>query len=265
MRCWVSHTYSVFADVVSSTALYDTLGDVEAKQKVQACLDQIAGTVESAEGQVIKSLGDGILATFACEQNAAVAALAMSEQTSDGPLSIRVGIHCGEVVEENGDVFGDVVNVAARIAGIAKTDEISKEAAQIDWNDGRSAVPKIDQLDKLRTHLELLDQWRVEGAPIGMRWGMYQGDTLFEPALDQYIASLKWGFVEPVKAQLESELGFSLFDRRNRRLLITPEGRHFHGTGQTRSQVTLEFCNELRRYAAGFDQDAPGEAYSGLA
>ena len=89
---------------------------------------------------------------------------------------------------------------------IAKTDDISKEAAQIDWNDGRSAVPKIEQLDKLRTHLELLDQWRVEGAPIGMRWGMYQGDTLFEPALDQYIASLKWGFVEPVKAQLESEL-----------------------------------------------------------
>ncbi len=86
------------------------------------------------------------------------------------------------------------------------TDRISKAAAEIDWNDGRSAVPKIDQLDELRGHLEMLDQWKQEGPPISMRWGMYIGDTLFEPALEQYIASLRWGMVLKVKEQLEQKL-----------------------------------------------------------
>ncbi|MEZ4438018.1 MAG: type VI secretion system membrane subunit TssM [Polyangiaceae bacterium] len=89
---------------------------------------------------------------------------------------------------------------------IAETKLVSDQAAGIDWSDGRSAVPKIDQLDKLRAHLEQLDQWQEEGPPLGMRWGMYQGDTLFEPALDQYIASLRWGFILPAKERLESEL-----------------------------------------------------------
>ena len=89
---------------------------------------------------------------------------------------------------------------------IGETARISNETASIDWDDGRSAVGKIDQLDMLRAHLEQLDQWREEGPPLSMRWGMYQGDKLFEPALEQYIASLRWGFILPAKARLETEL-----------------------------------------------------------
>ena len=89
---------------------------------------------------------------------------------------------------------------------IAKTKRISDEAAAIDWNSPRSAVGKIDQLDKLRAHLEQLDYWKDNGPPLSMRWSMYQGDELFDPALEQYIASLRWGFILPVKARLETKL-----------------------------------------------------------
>jgi type VI secretion system protein ImpL len=89
---------------------------------------------------------------------------------------------------------------------VAETRRVSEAAAAVDWADGRSTLAKIDQLDELRTHLEKLDQWREDGPPLGLRWGMYQGDRLFEPLVEQYIASLRYGFVLPVKARLETEL-----------------------------------------------------------
>jgi type VI secretion system protein ImpL len=89
---------------------------------------------------------------------------------------------------------------------VAETGRISQEAGGIDWNDGRGAVPKIDQLDALRAHLEKLDRWNDEGPPIEYLWGMYQGETLFEPALEQYIDALKQGFVLRVKESLEKRM-----------------------------------------------------------
>ncbi len=89
---------------------------------------------------------------------------------------------------------------------IAETKRISDGAAHIDWNDGRSSAPKVDQLDTLRAHIEKLDQWNDDGPPITYLWMMYQGETLFEPALEQYIDSLRQGFIMPAKEQLEERL-----------------------------------------------------------
>lgn len=88
---------------------------------------------------------------------------------------------------------------------IAQTKQVSDETGHIDWTTGPVA-PKIDRLDALRAHLEQLDQWKEEGPPVNMRWGMYQGDRLFDPALQQYIAALESGFIFPVKKQLEGKL-----------------------------------------------------------
>lgn len=88
---------------------------------------------------------------------------------------------------------------------VSDTKRISEEAGAIDWTDG-DALPKVEQLDALRAHLEKLDQWREDGPPVSMRWGMYQGNQLFDPAVAQYIASLNKGFIQPVKVQLEGEL-----------------------------------------------------------
>ena len=91
---------------------------------------------------------------------------------------------------------------------VAKTSAVSKEAAGVKWTDGgTSPVDKIEKLDNIREHAQLLDQFREEGAPVSYRWGMYQGDKLFEPTKDQYIQSLREGFVKPVRARLEERLG----------------------------------------------------------
>jgi type VI secretion system protein ImpL len=89
---------------------------------------------------------------------------------------------------------------------VKETKRISDQTAAIDWTTA-NVIPNIEQLDALRAHLEKLDQWREDGPPVSMRWTMmYQGDKLFEPAVDQYIAALRVGFILPVKAALEKRL-----------------------------------------------------------
>jgi len=114
----------LIADIVSSTALYEALGNRAARERVAGCLEQLSSTVEGHGGLVVKSLGDGILATFPLEGEALPAAVGLCEQAEERGLQVRVGIHCGEVLEETRDVFGDAVNTAARIAALAKPSEI---------------------------------------------------------------------------------------------------------------------------------------------
>ena len=89
---------------------------------------------------------------------------------------------------------------------IAETSHISRDAADVNWGDGRPATDKVDKLDKLRNHVMKLDHWKQDGAPISYRWFMYQGDKLFDPTLKQYIGSLEQGFVHPTKERLEQKL-----------------------------------------------------------
>ena len=89
---------------------------------------------------------------------------------------------------------------------VALTGRISQEAADVNWKDGRPAPPKVDKLEQLRQHAELLDRYKEDGPPLSHRWMMYQGDKLFEPTLKQYIASLQEGFVKPSRERLEDKI-----------------------------------------------------------
>lgn len=89
---------------------------------------------------------------------------------------------------------------------VDQTKKISDGAATIDWKGPGSALSKVEQLDELRAHLELLDQWNEEGPPITYLWGMYQGEELFDAALSQYLHSLRQGFVLRVKEALENRM-----------------------------------------------------------
>jgi class 3 adenylate cyclase len=114
----------LIADIVSSTALYEALGNLAARQRVAGCLEALSRTVAGHAGSVVKSLGDGILATFPLQGRAVHAAVEICERAEESELEVRVGVHCGEVIEEAGDVFGDAVNTAARLAALAKPSEI---------------------------------------------------------------------------------------------------------------------------------------------
>jgi adenylate cyclase len=116
----------LFADVTGSTKLYETLGDVEALETIGRCLDIIRLVCEDHGGRIIKTIGDGSMAVFPLPANAAYASIVMhteisKQRTSHGvPLSIHTGFHYGPILGGDADVFGDAVNVAARLSSLAK-------------------------------------------------------------------------------------------------------------------------------------------------
>ncbi len=124
----------MFADISGSTQLYESLGDAAARLKVSECLQTISEVVKRNKGVVIKPIGDEIMSTFPNAELAMAAACEMQNilqqdvtegKVSDEPsISIRVGLHYGPAILESGDVFGDAVNVAARMATQAKPGQI---------------------------------------------------------------------------------------------------------------------------------------------
>lgn len=104
-------------------------------------------------------------------------------------------------------VLPAIVAFAKNRALVAETAQISESARVVAWDDGSDAAPKVESLDQLRDHVALLDKYEQEGAPYSHRWGfMYQGDKLYKPTLEQYMASLQSGFVRPTRDRLESKL-----------------------------------------------------------
>jgi hypothetical protein len=91
---------------------------------VTSCLDALSDVVVQHQGRVVKSLGDGLLCSFREKDQAVLAGLAMTDEAPRHELEVRTGIHCGEVVQDADDIFGDAVNTAARIAALAKPTEI---------------------------------------------------------------------------------------------------------------------------------------------
>ena len=114
----------LFADISGSTRLYEILGDVAARTKVPDCLEMLTAVIKQHNGTVIKTIGDEIMCTFPTSEDAANAACEMQPAAGPISLSIRVGMHFGPAILEAGDVFGDAVNVAARMASMAKGNQI---------------------------------------------------------------------------------------------------------------------------------------------
>ena len=124
----------VFADISGSTRLYETLGDAVARELVSQCLDLMTEQIAKSGGTVIKTIGDEIMCTFPTAERATESSMGMQEAiTEDLPdmnpnmpstMSLRIGLHFGSAILEAGDVFGDAVNVAARMVGLAKGGQI---------------------------------------------------------------------------------------------------------------------------------------------
>lgn len=117
----------MFADVAGSTKMYDTLGNAEAEKQIAWCIRTMTDITNSYGGHVIKTIGDEIMASFTSADQAAEAAIDMQMDISDNPanaLSIRIGLQYGDAIERDGDLYGDAVNVAARMAGVAKALQI---------------------------------------------------------------------------------------------------------------------------------------------
>ncbi len=120
----------LFADVAGSTRLYEALGDAEALATIGRCLDLVRTVSEGHGGRLIKTIGDEAMVMFPDADQAAEAAAEMQARISGQPpagrarIAIRVGFNFGPAIERDNDVFGDSVNVAARMVGLAKGEQV---------------------------------------------------------------------------------------------------------------------------------------------
>ena len=128
----------VFADVCKSTQLFERYGNTQALQIVGRALSVLSEVTVRHGGTVVKTIGDEVMSTFPAAPAAAEAAVAKQQAITDDPslarvgLSIKIGLHFGNVILEEGDVYGDAVNVAARMGGLAKAAQIITTRATVE-------------------------------------------------------------------------------------------------------------------------------------
>ena len=187
----------LFADVSGSTALYELLGDKPAAKAIDALLGVLREVISTRDGQVVKTIGDELMVVFNSPAAACEAAREMQQRVSTWPptsgakLAIRIGFHFGMVLEDKGDFWGDGVNTAARLAGLAKAGQILTTGATV------NALPALQ-----RSNLRDLDAISVKGKQDAVRvFELMWGDTDDATHVASMAASAR------VEARLTLELG----------------------------------------------------------
>jgi type VI secretion system protein ImpL len=121
-------------------------------------------------------------------------------------LANRILFAAASLVVAIGLVVPSTFTFARNMFLVSEDKALAEKARRIDWSDGNTPLAKVHALDDLRGEVARLDAWHDQGVPLGMGWGMYAGDKLSEPLRGVYAQSLRTGFVQPTKAQLEREL-----------------------------------------------------------
>jgi adenylate cyclase len=182
----------VFADLVGSTGIFERLGDETAGRFVTQLTGALSKTFEQHNGRVVKLLGDGIFTVFQTESDAIAACVAIQTRLKEKPVypggsshavQMQMGVESGEVVEIDGDCYGDAVNSAARLADLAGADQILTTARV------RDAVPAFQQAQLrslgpmyLRGKQEITEVFRVEWNEDRDADATVMGVSMFVPA-----------------------------------------------------------------------------------
>ncbi|MEX2157866.1 MAG: adenylate/guanylate cyclase domain-containing protein [Dehalococcoidia bacterium] len=116
----------MFTDIVSSTELTERLGDVTFREASRALDAGLRDAIHDAGGTAIdgKLLGDGVLATFPSAAQAIGGARRCLALSAASELGLHIGLHAGDVIREENNVFGGAVNIASRICGLSAPGEI---------------------------------------------------------------------------------------------------------------------------------------------
>jgi class 3 adenylate cyclase len=133
----------LFTDLKGSTALYERVGDLAAFDLVRAHFRVLHEIVAAEAGAVVKTIGDAVMATFAAPERAIAAALRMREamrtlnaERGSEDLLLKIGIHEGPclavVLNDRQDFFGQTVNIASRVQGLAESTAIFASGSVIE-------------------------------------------------------------------------------------------------------------------------------------
>lgn len=142
-RRWVT---VMFTDIVNSTQLNETLGDERWSGLLREHRESMRRAFAERGGVEVSTAGDGFLARFDGPAEAVLCAIdiqrdiTQTRQSGAVVPSVRIGIHAGEAVEDDGDLVGRVVNLASRVAAEAGEDEIMVTEPVADYLGGRISL-----------------------------------------------------------------------------------------------------------------------------
>ena len=149
----------MFTDIVGYTAM---MGNNEQKafELLRKNREMQKPIIEEFGGRWIKELGDGVMASFPAVSNAVYAAIKIQEACFQSKaFELRIGIHQGEVVFENDDIFGDAVNIASRLqalappAGIFVSQSVQRDLAN--KNDIRTEFVRSENLKNVKEPIQV--------------------------------------------------------------------------------------------------------------
>ena len=153
----------LFTDIVDSTALASSMGDDRWRNLLHAHDDAVRSEIARFRGTEVKSLGDGVLATFDAPGRAIRCALSIAEAVQPLGLTVRAGLHTGEIHLVNGDIEGISVHIASRISNLAEGNEVivSRTVKDLIAGSGNS-------LEAYGTHSlkGVPDEWQVYKAAV---------------------------------------------------------------------------------------------------
>lgn len=125
----------LFTDLKGSTSMYERVGDLAAYDLVKAHFHVLNDVVARGSGAVVKTIGDAVMATFPTPDKGLAAAIEMREamrrlnaERRQEDLTLKIGLHEGPclavTLNERLDFFGQTVNIAARVQGLAESRSI---------------------------------------------------------------------------------------------------------------------------------------------
>jgi class 3 adenylate cyclase len=161
----------LFTDLKGSTELYERVGDLAAYDLVRAHFHVLNKIVAEERGAVVKTIGDAVMATFPAPDRAMAAALKMRDAVKDlnGDLLLKIGIHMGPCLavslNDRQDYFGQTVNIASRVQGLATSRSIfatrqvvgDSEACKLLQENGIAATPQTRSLRGIANQFEIFE------------------------------------------------------------------------------------------------------------
>jgi class 3 adenylate cyclase len=153
----------LFTDLKGSTELYERVGDLVAYDLVRAHFRILNEIIAAEAGAVVKTIGDAVMATFPTPDRAIAAALRMRDAMSsikhgDRDLLLKIGIHEGPclavMVNDRQDYFGQTVNIASRVQGLAASRSIFATGPVVE-HPGSSSILKTSSLEPVRQRASL--------------------------------------------------------------------------------------------------------------
>ncbi len=148
----------LFTDIVGSTRYFKSHGDLAGREMLQRHQDLVSTPIDEHSGVLVKTLGDSVLAYFLDPKEAVKSAIKIQQKFMlynkkrelEDQIHVRIGIHFGEGIVEEQDIFGNVVNLAAKIVTVVDSDQIyiSQEVYDLVYDLSSVNFELIDRLDK---------------------------------------------------------------------------------------------------------------------